>query len=127
MADDRGYFTITAPLSTHISIRRPDGNACVQRAITSLVDTKTPALLYRFGKIHCATGPVSRAEDAVPDGRPVHDKLAGLKAGAGKIAEQGKADHRGSASPPLERKSVVEGTSVYARVALGGRSRIKKK
>src|SRR3546814_13049266 len=88
MADDRGYFTITAPLSTHISIRRPDGNACVPRAITSLVATKTPALLYRFGKIPCATGPVSRAADAVPDGRHAPDKLAGLQAGAGRSAHQ---------------------------------------
>ncbi|NWK98386.1 hypothetical protein DM806_22485 [Sphingobium lactosutens] len=57
VADDRGYFTITAPLSSTIAIRRADGGACVERSIRSLIDAKTPSVLYRFGKIRCsATG-----------------------------------------------------------------------
>jgi len=52
-ADDRGYFTITAPLSATMTIRTKSGELCVQRTLESLADTSQPSLLYRFGRVTC--------------------------------------------------------------------------
>lgn len=67
VADDRGYFTITAPLASNIAIRRADGSACVERSIKSLIDAKAPSLLYRFGKVRCGTGSGKVSLNAVSD------------------------------------------------------------
>jgi hypothetical protein len=53
-ADDRGYFTITAPLSATMTIRTKSGDLCLQRSLASLTDTNQPSLLYRFGQVSCA-------------------------------------------------------------------------
>lgn len=53
VADDRGFFTITAPASGDITIRLPSGAICTQRAVSGLVDVNQPALLHRFGNIRC--------------------------------------------------------------------------
>lgn len=53
IADDRGYFTITAPLSATMTIRNKSGELCVQRALETLADTNQPSLLYRFGRVAC--------------------------------------------------------------------------
>jgi hypothetical protein len=82
VADDRGYFTITAPLSSRITIRRSDGRACTQRAISSLIDSKTPSLLYRFGKVRCAPAEGAHSQD-IPkpvSGAPVQNALPRTKA-----------------------------------------------
>lgn len=90
VADDRGYFTITAPLSSRMTIRHPDGMACSDRTISSLIDSKTPSLLYRFGKIRCATETDSpsadRSDASGQEGResartdPHHEKDADIRA-----------------------------------------------
>lgn len=53
VADDRGFFTITAPAAGQITIRLADGALCAQRAVSSLVDVDQPAMLHRFGKLQC--------------------------------------------------------------------------
>lgn len=53
VADDRGFFTITAPASGDITIRLPSGTLCTQRSISGLVDVDQPALLHRFGDVRC--------------------------------------------------------------------------
>lgn len=53
VADDRGFFTITAPASGELTIRRPDGGACLSRPVAGIVDVGAPALLHRAGKIAC--------------------------------------------------------------------------
>lgn len=65
LADDRGYFTITAPMDSTMSIRTPGGELCLQRAVGSLADVSQPALLYRFGQIRCESG-VNATERRVP-------------------------------------------------------------
>lgn len=68
-ADDRGYFTITAPLSATMTIRTKSGELCVQRGLASLVDTSQPSLLYRFGRIACGEiGAAAQPVPAVPRG-----------------------------------------------------------
>ncbi|HEX7858445.1 MAG TPA: TcfC E-set like domain-containing protein [Sphingobium sp.] len=68
VADDHGYFTITAPLSSQLTVRRSDGTACVEREIASLIDSKAPSLLYRFGKIRCETTGKATSQNTAPDG-----------------------------------------------------------
>jgi hypothetical protein len=54
VADDRGYFTVTAPVSAAITIRGADGSPCLQRVIATMIDIRTPSLLYRFGTLRCS-------------------------------------------------------------------------
>ncbi len=65
LADDRGYFTITAPVDSTLSIRAPGGELCLQRPVGTLADVSQPALLYRFGQIRCQSG-VNATERRVP-------------------------------------------------------------
>jgi hypothetical protein len=53
LADDHGYFTITAPLQSVMTVRLPAGGLCVSRAISSFAGEAKPALLHRVGKIGC--------------------------------------------------------------------------
>ena len=68
VADDRGYFTITAPLAASITVKTPSGEPCIARQISSLVNTRDPSLIYRFGKIRCAADGGLR-EKAAPANR----------------------------------------------------------
>lgn len=87
MADDRGYFTITAPLSATMTIRKKDGALCVQRTLASLADTAQPSLLYRFGRISCESGPTSALIERGSAG-PIAFLRAGKgQSGAATIAE----------------------------------------
>lgn len=108
VADDRGYFTITAPLSSQITIRHPDGAACTQRAIGSLVNIKAPSLLYRFGKILCTStrqGPSSDQSEAIGpvSQAPVHE--ASPAAPSRENPVEIRASHANPAVPPVEPPS----------------------
>ncbi len=65
VSDDRGYFTVTAALTATLSIRSPSGEPCLERLMNSVVNAKDPALLYRFGKLRCAT-PTTPAAATAP-------------------------------------------------------------
>ena len=88
IADDHGFFTITAPISSSLTIKDAAGGPCAQRAISALVDPRTPALVYRVGKIGCSIDvrpksvgelvPAAHAEAAAVDG--VKDKLQRARA-----------------------------------------------
>lgn len=60
IADDRGYFTITAPLSATMVIRSKSGEMCHESTLSSLVDMTQLSQLYRFGQIRCGQS-VSKA------------------------------------------------------------------
>ncbi|MHA3840737.1 TcfC E-set like domain-containing protein [Sphingomonas aestuarii] len=53
IADDRGFFTITTPAATDITIRWPSGVLCIKQAVTRMIDVDQPVLLHRFGQIRC--------------------------------------------------------------------------
>lgn len=53
IADDRGYFTVSAPLSSRLTIQTNAGEPCLQRPIASLVDADDPTLLHRLGQLTC--------------------------------------------------------------------------
>jgi hypothetical protein len=77
VADDRGYFTITAPLAASITIKTPSGEPCIARPISGLVNTRDPSLIYRFGKIRCAAGggiPEKAAPAKAEPSRPIPTK-----------------------------------------------------
>ncbi|MDB5714170.1 MAG: hypothetical protein JWO15_1567 [Sphingomonadales bacterium] len=68
VADDRGYFTITAALTAKLEVRTAVGGACLSRVIGSMVNAKNMSLLYRFGTLHCVTtqSPVPTAPATLP-------------------------------------------------------------
>ncbi len=53
VADDRGFFTITAPASGDFTVRLPNGALCTRRVITSLTDVNQPVLVHRIGAVRC--------------------------------------------------------------------------
>jgi len=71
-ADDRGFFTITAPLAATVTVRLRNGAPCVQRRINALVDARQPAILYRFGQVACEAG-VVQARNAGAKAPPASD------------------------------------------------------
>lgn len=79
-ADDRGYFTITAPLSATMTIRNKSGELCVQRALETLADTTQPSLLYRFGRIACGQPGTAaqKSPGAARDNRDIAESVAPL-------------------------------------------------
>jgi len=50
-----GYFTISAPAGSSLSITTPDGRSCKAIPTDSLVDSDTYAEVYRVGTISCRT------------------------------------------------------------------------
>lgn len=53
VADDRGFFTITAPASGDFTVRLPNGALCTRRVITGLTDVNQPVLVHRIGAVRC--------------------------------------------------------------------------
>lgn len=108
VADDRGYFTVTAPLSSTIAIRRADGGACVERSIRSLIDAKTPSVLYRFGKIRCSTTGAMLSPTPQPEGKqlaqaPHEAELRRVRTAARSLADAPDAQPDREAPSSLSR------------------------
>lgn len=53
VADDRGFFTITAPAAGEFTVRLANGTLCTQRSIASLTDVNQPVLVHRIGEVRC--------------------------------------------------------------------------
>jgi outer membrane usher protein FimD/PapC len=53
VADDHGFFTITAPLNATVDIKGAAGESCTDHQVGSLVKAGDPVLLYRIGKLTC--------------------------------------------------------------------------
>lgn len=57
IADDNGYFTVTATAGTRLEIRRPDGTDCTSRPISELISqTGRGNLIERVGTVRCGEG-----------------------------------------------------------------------
>lgn len=68
---DQGYFSITAPLGSPVTIRRADGSECATLHIDDLGREQKGRPILRLGNVHCQqppdSGPPSqRAEDPAP-------------------------------------------------------------
>lgn len=133
LADDRGYFTITAPVDSTMSIRAPGGELCLQRTVGTLADINQPALLYRFGQIRCQSGvnaterrlpgtaPAARSETgSAPATAPaqVGDSGSGEAPAAVAAREPVSAADASKEMMPLTRKQDVRGLLEMARADL---------
>lgn len=53
VADDRGYFTVTAPRGDAMVVKTPAGAACATRRIDDVIGKEQYGLVYRVGPIAC--------------------------------------------------------------------------
>jgi hypothetical protein len=74
LADDRGYFTITASMDSTMSSRAPGGELCLQRAVGSLAD---PASMVPHSGV-TATG--TETSSLIPQKRDIPVLLAMARA-----------------------------------------------
>lgn len=53
IADDRGFFTVTAPRGDAMVVKTPTGGACVTRRIDDVIGKEQYGLVYRVGTVAC--------------------------------------------------------------------------
>jgi outer membrane usher protein FimD/PapC len=53
IADDHGYFTVTAPRGDAMTVKTPAGGACLSKRIDDVIGKEQYGLIYRVGTVAC--------------------------------------------------------------------------
>ncbi|WP_019832150.1 TcfC E-set like domain-containing protein [Sphingomonas sp. PR090111-T3T-6A] len=53
IADDHGYFTVTAPRGEAMTVKTPSGGACLNKRIDDVIGKEQYGLIYRVGAVAC--------------------------------------------------------------------------
>jgi hypothetical protein len=53
IADDHGYFTVTAPRGDAMTVKTPSGGACLSKRIDDVIGKEQYGLIYRVGTVAC--------------------------------------------------------------------------
>jgi hypothetical protein len=53
IADDHGYFTITAPRGDAMTVKKPSGQLCLDKRIDDVIGKEQYGLIYRVGALAC--------------------------------------------------------------------------
>ena len=53
IADDHGYFTVTAPRGEAMTVKTPSGGACLNKRIDDVIGKEQYGLIYRVGTVAC--------------------------------------------------------------------------